>query len=70
MLLPPGEKPDRTVTDMEKRKEDNMPEGLELRSERMRRVINDRPPFIIQWGTVIVTLVLAVLALLSGHCFV
>ena len=68
MLLPPGEKPDRTVTDMEKRKEDNMPEGLELRSERMRRVINDRPPFIIQWGTV--TALLALLALLFGHCFV
>ena len=70
MLLPPGEKPDRTVTDMEKRKEDNTPEGLELRSERMRRVINDRPPFIIQWGTVIVTALLALLALLFGPCFV
>ncbi|MDY2692895.1 MAG: hypothetical protein SOV40_04525 [Prevotella sp.] len=55
---------------MEKRKEDNTPEGLELRSERMRRVINDRPPFIIQWGTVIVTALLALLALLFGHCFV
>ena len=55
---------------MEKRKEDNMPEGLELRSERMRRVINDRPPFIIRWGTVIVTLILALLALLFRHCFV
>ena len=55
---------------MEKRKEDNTPEGLELRSERMRRVINDRPPIIIQWGTVIVTALLALLALLFGHCFV
>lgn len=56
---------------MEKRKEDNGRQGgLELRSERMRRVINDRPPFIIRWGTVIVTALLALLALLFGHCFV
>ena len=55
---------------MEKRKEDNRQGGLELRSERMRRVINDRPPFIIEWGTVIVTLILALLALLFRHCFV
>ena len=55
---------------MEKRKEDNKQGGLELRSERMRRVINDRPPFIIRWGTFVVTALLAVLALLFGHCFV
>ena len=55
---------------MEKRKEDNRQGGLELRSERMRRVINDRAPFIIRWGTVIVALILALLALLFRHCFV
>ena len=55
---------------MEKMKEDNTPEGLELSSERIRRAINDRPPFIIQWGTVILTALLALLALLFGHCFV
>ena len=55
---------------MKERKDNGRQGGLELRSERMRRVINDRPPFIIRWGTVIVTALLAVLALLFGHCFV
>ena len=70
MLLPLGEEPDRTVMKMKERKDNGRQGGLELRSERMRRVINDRPPFIIRWGTVIVTALLAVLALLFGHCFV
>ena len=55
---------------MKERKDNGRQGGLELRSERMRRVINDRPPFIIRWGTVIVTALLALLALLFGHCFV
>lgn len=43
-----------------KEKKDN-PEGIELRSEKVRNIIGDVPPLLLRWGTVIIALVFAVL---------
>ncbi len=40
-------------------KKDN-PEGIELRSEKVRNIIGDVPPVLLRWGTAIIALIFAV----------
>lgn len=43
-----------------KKKKDN-PEGIELRSEKVRNIIGDVPPALLRWGTGIITLLFLLL---------
>lgn len=37
------------------------PEGIELRSEKVRNIIGDTPPILLRWGTGIIAILFAVL---------
>ncbi len=37
------------------------PEGIELRSEKVRNIIGDRPSLLLRWGTAIIALLFALI---------
>ena len=37
-------------------------EKIEIRSEKVRRIINEKPPFLIRHGTTILTIILMIIA--------
>lgn len=44
-------------------------EKLDLRSEKVRRIMNERPAWIIQYGTLLITVVLIILSFVT-FCFI
>jgi len=40
-------------------------EKIELRSEKVRNVIRQKPPFLVRWGTLIVLVVFLILCLIT-----
>lgn len=40
-------------------------EKIELRSEKVRNVIRQKPPFLIRWGTVFVIMLLLLLGMIA-----
>lgn len=45
----------------QKNKKSEYSKSIELRSEKVRHIINDKPPFFIRWGITIVAVLFAVL---------
>ena len=39
-------------------------EKIELRSEKVRRIVNEKPPFFIRYGTIILTILLLLAAII------
>ena len=39
-------------------------EKIELRSEKVRRIVNEKPPFFIRYGTIILTVLLLLAAII------
>jgi len=56
----------RAITSLEMEKEKTTEETIELRSEKVRKLIGDIPPSLVRWGIAIIAIVAA--ALIAAAC--
>lgn len=57
------------MANKDNRNDQNNKERIELRSDNTRRFINEEPPFVIRYGTIVIILLLLILAYIAYLVF-